>query len=259
MSEENNYLVCKDSLSNLTVHSPLKKGKYFISKVRNGKSNVVVQFPRMTISKGWDRSQENFELEWSKMSGYGNDVYDWCQELNHKIIQSVYEGSSSWFGKEIPQEHIEEMYRNFIRTPKKSGGNMWMKVVPYVKDDNLLTTFFNSRGRELDCSEFKTGNFCVPILKLKYLIFTKDTCQIIWEIHSSKIYRPKKPVLKYSFKDEGNLDDADDCDDDTLLETESLAPQEEFCTTEEEEEGGGEEAPREVDEEDPVIVGENGD
>ena len=226
-----NYLVSENNLDGFEVQPPVKKGKYFISKVKNNGKPVVIQFPRMTISKGWDKSTENLELTWSNMNSYAKEVYDWCQNLNDVVVNKVSEGSTSWFGKEIPLEHVEEMYKNFVRTPKKSDSGMWMKVVPYLKDGNLHTTFFDKRGKEVDCQEFRTGWFAVPILKLKYLIFTKDTCQVIWELQTTKIYRPKKPSLGYSFKEglgrQGG-DGNDSEDDGDFLETESLAPQDEF-------------------------------
>lgn len=222
-------LVTNYDIDGLKISPPVKNGKYYISKIKNGKKPVIAQFPKMNIVKSFS-DNGNAELEWNSTDkGYTKDVFDWCQKLNEFTIDSIASNSEEWFGKSIPKGVVEDMYKNFIRVPKNTSSGYWMRVCPFLKDDELQTQFYNLSGNEISKDVFKRGNIAVPILKLKYLFFTKDTCQILWELRAAKVFRYKKPSLGYLFNNDDLNEDGDEEDEDLeQVDLESVAPLDEF-------------------------------
>jgi len=223
-------LVTHYDIDGLKISPPVKNGKYFISKVKSGKKPVLAQFPKMSIVKGVLESQQNFELEWSSTDGgYTKDVFEWCQKLNDFAIDEISTNSEGWFGKSLTRDVVEDMYKNFIRVPKNSKSGYWMRVTPSTNDDGIDCSFLNLKGQEISKEVFKKGNIAVPILKLKYLFFTKDTCQFLWELRAAQVFRYKKPSLGYLFNNDDINEDAEEDDEDLeCIDIESIAPTDEF-------------------------------
>jgi|DEB0MinimDraft_6_1074348.scaffolds.fasta_scaffold28215_2 hypothetical protein len=223
-------LITNYDVDGLKISTPVKNGKYYISKVKHGKKPIIAQFPRMNIIKNFSSENDSAELEWGSIhEGYTKDVFDWCQKLNNFTIDKISSSSHDWFGKFLPLDVVEDMYKNFIRIPKNSSSGYWMRVCPYLKDDNLETLFYNLKGNEISKNVFKKGNIAIPILKLKYLLFTKDTCQFLWELRAAKVFRFKKPPRGYLFNNDDINDDGEEEDEDLEnLDIESIAHTDEF-------------------------------
>ena len=186
-------LVTHYDIDSLKVSPPVKNGRYYVSKVKSGKKPIIAQFPTMNITKGVSDSHQNFELEWSSTDkGYTKDVFEWCQKLNEFVTDTISSKSEEWFDKSLPRDIVEDMYKNFIKVPKNSDSGYSMRVSPITKGEQIESLFYNLKGELISKDVFKKGNMAIPILKLKYLFFTKDTCQILWELTAAKVFRHKK-------------------------------------------------------------------
>ena len=62
----------------------------------------------------------------------------------------------------------------------------------------------DKRNEQLELSDIKVGDSVECISQLKYLIFSKDTCFVNWEICTTKVYKKVSKVPKFGFIEDPN-------------------------------------------------------
>ena len=70
---EPSFLVDNYQFDNITFLKPKRYTEYFVSRVKYADEDLVVQFPKMTLS---DFSEKNFELEFMNTKGYNKQIYN---------------------------------------------------------------------------------------------------------------------------------------------------------------------------------------
>jgi|APCry1669189567_1035234.scaffolds.fasta_scaffold21963_2 hypothetical protein len=187
------YLVQNVDMDLFTFTKPKKHGDYLISKIKNNKMDVFIQFPKMLVVS--EENVKKIELEFTSDSGYSKKVFNFLSEFDEYLIKTITEKSEEWFGKKIPV--IDTMYQKFIKAPKTS--------------ENKCTIHFTTKGEMTYKGEpdnVVKGNTLECISQPKFIVFSKDTCFVNWEINTAKIHKKILRVPKFGF-----IEDNDDNDE----------------------------------------------
>ena len=128
------------------------------------------------------------------LSNNSGDQPYWRIELEKEEFFSIYlrDIIEEWFGKNIPIESIKNMYKF---TPENN--------VKFVLDKCKLV---DKTETEIEVSELIKGNLLECISHLKYIVFTKESCFITWEICTARFHKKIKKAPKFAFIEEENSD-----------------------------------------------------
>jgi len=194
MTNQTNFLADAFEPGSFNFQKPkkYKNQEVMAGKIKNrNNENVIIQFPKMTVSQ-WDKL---IELEFVNQTGYNKKVNTFLSQLDEFVIEYISRESEKWFGKNIPMENVKQMYTPCVKENK-------IKVV-FDKTNSHLTD--SKSENPLDSSEIMEGVTLESICQLKYLIFTKDTCFLQWEICTSRVHKKYQRVPLFGF-----IEDVDD-------------------------------------------------
>jgi hypothetical protein len=191
-----NFLIDSYTSDHLFFTKPKKNGDYLISKVQYEKNALVVQFPKMKLLTV---SEKSIELEFISDSGYSKKMYTFLSSLDSFIVKNLSEKSEEYFDKKIPIDYLSQMYNKFIKAPKEVDSKCTLHFT--LKG----STFLDRKNNEIELSEINPGDLLEPISKMKYIVFSKDSCFVNWEIQTCKVHQTISKVKPFGF-----VEDPDD-------------------------------------------------
>jgi hypothetical protein len=192
-----NYLFENYLIDSIKIAKPKKYDEYYISKIKYSLPeskdlvNFNLQLPLMVIK---DITTKEISLEFTKNNNYSNGCYDFLCKIEDYILKSIQGKCKDWFNKEIPVDVIKNMYNNFLKAPQTNTSNVFINVMV-----SKNSKFYNSRNKELGIEDLKSGINTECICQLKYLMFSKDTSYVVWELITSKSYKKVNKVKQYGF------------------------------------------------------------
>ena len=204
------YLVKNYSLNQLEFSKLKKHSDYLVCKIKYAGEPFFIQFPKMKVSS---INQKELQLEFlNNSTKYNKESYNFLSELDSYISEHIYEKSEEWFGKKIPLENIKNMYNKFIKAPKSTDNKSTMNFI--VKKDSV---YMDTRKNEIEYSEIKESENIECIAQMKYIMFSKDNCFTVWEVHSGKVHRTVDKVPAYGFLNVDS-DSQEDSDEENISE-----------------------------------------
>ena len=205
--EQNTFLIDTYNLENLIFKKPKKIKDFLVSKVKylqpgeKAEKPFMVQFPKMKIVS----LEKNIELEFKDDRGYSKKMYNALTKVDSFVIDSIAAKSEEWFEKKIPTASVRQMYNTFIKPPKTSESKCTLNFGLH-KDKE----FVDHRGDPLELNELCTSAHLQVIAEMKYIIFSKDSSFVQWEIHTGKMQKKIHKVPKNGFvEDPDDLEDSD--------------------------------------------------
>jgi len=214
--EQTNFLADTFELDSFHFSKPkkYKNSEIMVCKIKNKNNEpVLVQFPKMTIVQDYRPPGSRFvELEFINETGYNKKVYNFLSKIDEHVTEYVHTHSRDWFGKDIPLENLTQMYNKFIKAPKTSDQNCTINFV----FDKTRSEVIDKKNEPLDISELNKGIHLECISQMKYIVFTKDTCFISWEICTARVHKKVVKVPRFGFiEDPADLSD-DDSEEESL-------------------------------------------
>jgi hypothetical protein len=195
---EPNFLVEDFNAGSFTFSKPKrhKNGELMTCKIKNAsKEPVYIQFPKMNACSDFSNCME---FEFSSSTGYSKKVITFLNCLDKFVVDLVSERSGSWFDKTITPEQLQTMY-------KTSNTHDKVKVV----FDKRVSSIVDKKNEVSSFEEILKETTVELICLLKYIVFTKDTCFLQWEVCKAKLYKKTQRVEQFSF-----IEDPDDESDD---------------------------------------------
>jgi hypothetical protein len=147
---------------------------------------------------------KTIELEFMNNNGYNNKVKEFLSKFDEFITNHMSNKSDEWFGKNIPVENILQMYKKTVCDNK----------IRFIISKGEI---INRNNENLETTEIVKGVILECICQLKYIVFTKDSCFLHWEICTAKLHKKVSRVKKFGF-----IDDPNDQSDDELSDEESI-------------------------------------
>ena len=210
-----NILVTDYDVENIIFSKPKKYTNYLISKLKYPEvQEMCIQFPKMKLSSV---SEKNIELEFLSESGYSSKVYNFLSKLDTFIVESLVKNSEDWFGKVIPIDNIKQMYNNFIKAPKTSENKCTLHFDFKIRKSELKTNIIDKKNNTLEVSDLKVDDTLECISQLKYIVFSKDTCFISWELLTVKVSTQKAKVKPFGFIEDPCDNEEIDSDEENLV------------------------------------------
>jgi hypothetical protein len=195
---EPNFLVEDFNAGSFTFSKPKrhKNGELMTCKIKNtSKEPVYIQFPKMNACSDFANCME---FSFPGATGYSKKVIAFLESLDKFILDLVSSRSQLWFDKTITPEQLHTMY-------KHSNIENKIKVVFDKTNSSIVDKKNEVAGFEEILKETSVQLICL----LKYIVFTKDTCFLQWEVCKAKIYKKTQKVEHFSF-----IEDPDDESDD---------------------------------------------
>lgn len=196
MEHVESLLADESLLESITFTVPKKYSNYLVSKVKYNTDEMFIQFPKMKLI---DVTKKGVELEFISESGYNSKVYNFLSSLDTHVIETLVKNSEEWFGKVIPIENIKQMYNNFIKAPKTSENKCTINFDFKLRKSELKTHIVNKKNEPIELDDLKINDTLECISQLKYIVFSKDTCFISWELITAKVTTKKVKVQPFGF------------------------------------------------------------
>jgi len=214
-------------LKKINYKKPEKQGLIYYSAIDYQNNPFYLQTPRMICKKnGFEISgskNNNLEMEPVNVDFSFYDTFVNFDELN---VKKTFENNTEWFGKDIPLEVIDNMYKRSNKPVKKDSKPIFSFKIPMIKG-NIQCQIYDQKKTCVDLKQLKEGTEVVCILHLKGLKFLKQHYYCDIYISQMKVFLEgdhKYTILdSYAFNDtEEEEKELKELEEDLILDNELL-------------------------------------
>ena len=153
-------------IKKINYEKPEKRGSFYYSSISYGKNSPLhIQSPRMICNgSGTDFVKKNNPTLESETLNNDFSYYDFLLNLDDRNIKETFKKNEEWFGKNIPLEMIDDMYKRTIKPLKKDSKPIFLFKLPVIKG-------------KIQCHIYDQRKICQDIGKLI------PGCEIIFTLH----------------------------------------------------------------------------
>ncbi len=208
----NNIVKCDDvKIGNINYTKPEKNGQSYFSSISYGDSlnPFYIQTPKL-ICKTNISDMKNKKIPYLDVEvppGKMN-IYDFLLSLDDNNIKTTVQKSAEWFGKEIPLQAIDDMYRRTTKPFKKNTSPQIRLRLPMIKNE-IKCGVYNQNRVFVGTDEVKEGSEVVLILHIRGLKVLKTSYYCDCYVTQIKLFQEKESKFNI-IKDYSILDDEDD-------------------------------------------------
>tara|TARA_B110000967_G_C18895669_1_gene570454 strand:- start:1581 stop:2489 length:909 start_codon:yes stop_codon:yes gene_type:complete len=192
-------------INRINYKKPEKQGLVYYSAIDYNNEPFYLQTPKMICKKSGvdiiDRANTNLEMEPMNIDFSFYDTFVSLDELN---VKKTWENNKDWFGKDIPYEIIDNMYKRSTKPVKKDSKPLFSFKVPIIKKA-VQCQIYDQKRICVDLRTLKEGQEIVCILHIKGLKFLRQHYYYDVYISQIKVFMEggnKYTILdKYSFND----------------------------------------------------------
>ena len=216
-------------LDDLTYTKPEKQGNHYYSQIYHGDNKpVYIQTPLLGCGiPGSNLNSKNSLLQ-LKIDGDDFGIYDFFLKLDDHNVDQTFSMSKEWFGKELPVNVIDDMYRRGTK-PFEKGSNPSLDFkIPFTKD-KCECICFNKEKQSVEIADIAEDSELVCIVHIKGLKFLKKEyyCDCyITQIKVNEVRVNKSFFDECLIEDEVVKDSKEDENNDSELEKEELEKEE---------------------------------
>tara|TARA_Y100001936_G_scaffold235687_1_gene264175 strand:- start:156 stop:1100 length:945 start_codon:yes stop_codon:yes gene_type:complete len=207
-----NIVRCDDvKIDKINYTKPEKNGQSYFSSISYGDAlnPFYIQTPKLicktNISDMNGKKVPYLDVE--VPSGKMN-VYDFLLSLDDNNIKTTVKKSEEWFGKELPLQAIDDMYRRTTKPFKKNTAPQIRLRLPLIKNE-IKCGVYNQNRIFVGTDEVKEGSEVVLILHIRGLKILKTTYYCDCYITQIKLFQEKESKFNI-IKDYSILDDEDE-------------------------------------------------
>jgi len=204
------------SLSKINYSKPEKQGTVYYSSIFYNKNQPLhIQTPRMICkSNGTDViTKTNPALE-CEPSNNDFSFYDFMLMLDERNVKETYKNNKDWFGKEIPLDMIDDMYKRTNKPVKKDSKPSFTFKLPVIKE-KVQCLIYDQKQICLDIQKIVPDCEVIFVIHIRGLKFLKQHYYCDCYISQIKVFLPKDQ--KYSILDTYAIDDEEETQTDTQL------------------------------------------
>jgi len=207
-----NIVRCDDvKIENINYTKPEKNGQSYFSSISYGDAlnPFYIQTPKLicktNISEMNGKKVPYLDVE--VPSGKMN-IYDFLLSLDDNNIKKTVNKSEEWFGKELPIQAIDDMYRRTTKPFKKNTAPQIRLRLPLIKNE-IKCGVYNQNRIFVGTDEVKEGSEVVLILHIRGLKILKTTYYCDCYVTQIKLFQEKESKFNI-IKDYSILDDEDE-------------------------------------------------
>ncbi len=187
-----NVKLCNDvNLDNLIFDKPEKMGSSYFSSISYDDKPLYIQTERIKCNIDYsdlvDKKNPHLDVQipLNKLN-----VYDFFINLDDKNIKNTFNSSKEWFGKDIPLDAIEDMYKRITRPIKKNSVPELKFKLPLVKN-NIQCSIYNQNKSYININELKKGLDVILILHIRGLKILKQYYFCDLYVSQIKLFTPR--------------------------------------------------------------------
>ena len=160
-------------LDDLTYTKPEKQGNHYYSQIYHGDNKpVYIQTPLLGCGISGSNLNSKNSLLQLKIDGDDFGIYDFFLKLDDHNVDQTFSMSKEWFGKELPVNVIDDMYRRGTK-PFEKGSNPSLDFkIPFTKD-KCECICFNKEKQSVEIADIAEDSELVCIVHIKGLKFLK--------------------------------------------------------------------------------------
>ena len=185
-----------EPITSLKIGQLKKVNDKYFAKVKYSPGGFV-QLPKFKIH---EPLQSNGYSSFEIFNGNGRYMLllkKMLQDIDTKVIDEITNNCEKWFNKQLSLEMVTNMYQQV-----QFDNNFKVFV-----DDPIVE---NHKKELIELGDISPGDNIECIIKIKYLVFTQDSCYLTWELVKVKKCQVKiKRVKKYGFIDQDSCSDSD--------------------------------------------------
>ena len=192
----------------INYNKPEKQGVIYYSSMNYDNKPFYLQTPKMVCKNGFkdiiDSNNSLLDLEPVNMD---YSFYDSLLSLDEKNVKCTFENNKDWFGKNIPLEIIDNMYKRNNKPVKKNSKPRFSFKVPMIKR-NAQCQIYDQKKICVDFEKIQENTEVVLILHVKGLKFLKQ--HYYCDIYISQIKVFLDGSNKYSILDNYAFNDKEE-------------------------------------------------
>jgi hypothetical protein len=197
----------------INYNKPEKNGSFYYSPINYKNEPFHIQSPKMKCTNNILESIEkgNNSLDCEPIN---NDFsfYDFFLNLEDRNVKETFKQNKDWFGKDIPLELIDDMYKRTIKPVKKDSKPSFSFKIPIIKN-KVQCQIYDQNKICLDVSKLELDAEIVFILRVKGLKFLKNHYYCDCYLSQIKVFLPsdeKYNIIKeYAFEDDNEIVEGD--------------------------------------------------
>jgi len=197
----------------INYNKPEKQGSFYYSPINYKNEPFHIQSPKMkcksNVFESIEKGNNNLDCE-----PINNDFsfYDFFLNLEDRNVKETFKQNKEWFGKDIPLELIDDMYKRTIKPVKKDSKPHFSFKIPVIKN-KVQCQIYDHNKICLDVSKLEPETELVFILHIKGLKFLKNHYYCDCYLSQIKVFLSndeKYNIIKeYSFNEDNEIVDGD--------------------------------------------------
>tara|TARA_B100000686_G_C16791516_1_gene979068 strand:+ start:2834 stop:3628 length:795 start_codon:yes stop_codon:yes gene_type:complete len=195
-------------LKKINYGKPEKQGVIYYAPINYNNEPFYLQSPKMICKSDGahviDKKNNSLELE-TLNTDYS--FYDFLLNIDARNIKETFRCNEDWFGKSIPLEVIDDMYKRTCKPVKKDSKPIFTFKVP-VSKGKVQCLIYDQKKTCLDISKLTEGCEITCIVHIKGLKFLKQHYYCDCYISQIKIYLDA--AAKFSILDTYSFNDTED-------------------------------------------------
>lgn len=197
--------------SKISYNKPEKQGAIYYSEIHYGGGPLLLVTPKLrSLEDGstiGGKSTTNLSME---MTSQDFKFYDCMLKLDERNIKETCIRSKEWFGKEIPLELIDDMYKRSNKPIQKGQNPSFQFKMPFLKGEPRCK-IFDPNKVIVEIEKLVKGTEIECVIHIKGLKFLKQHYYCDCYISQIKVRLLKE--VDYHIPDECLLSDSDVEDD----------------------------------------------
>ena len=206
----------------IKYEKPEKSGSFYYAPMCYDKVTPLhIQTPRMRLTHSGaeilEKTHPSVDVE-TISSDFR--FYDLMIAIDDRNVKETFKNNKEWFGKEIPLELIDDMYKRSTKPAKADAKPQFSYKLPILKGEVQCPIFDQHRNRR-EFSTLQEGAEIILVIHIRGLKFLKQNYYCDMYVSQIKVFVPKDQ--KYAILDECLIDDdeeerSNDILDEAILE-----------------------------------------
>lgn len=207
------------NLKKINYNKPEINGSFYYSSINYDNTPLHIQSPRMKCKlSGGDILQKGF-IECEPLNT-DFSFYDFFLNIEDRNIKETFKKNEEWFGKDIPLEMIDDMYKRTIKAVKKDSKPNFTFKIP-VSRGKVQCQIYNNNNICVDINKLNPESEIILILHIRGLKFLKQHYYCDCYVSQLKVYLSKEEsfnIFNHCVIDDEKSDDDIDIIDEEILE-----------------------------------------
>jgi len=189
------------NISDIHFNKPEKTGQCYYSSISYQDKPLYIQTDRLRCMS--DTTMINNKNPFLEFEVKDFSMYDFFVNLDDRHIKETYAKGEEWFGKDIPLDVIDDMYKR-ITKPNKKDKKPILKFKLPVSNGKILTKIFDQSKVLMNIQSIKPQSDIISIIHIRGLKFLKQNYICDCYINQMKVIIPRE--YKYEISKECLID-----------------------------------------------------